>query len=81
MPSICSLISMGDLDRYVDSHDLAEGLYIKCEDPATGTVIGRYKWVRASFLTAVTDSGSHWHSRPIVANQLAEGVDLFDQTG
>ena len=64
-----------------DSHDLAEGLYIKCEDPATGTVIGRYKWVRASFLTAVTDSGSHWHSRPIVANQLAEGVDLFDQTG
>jgi hypothetical protein len=60
-----------------DSSDLAEGLYIKVEDPVTNLVLARYKWVRASFLTAVLDSGSHWHSRPIVANQLAEGVDLF----
>jgi hypothetical protein len=64
-----------------DASDLAEGLYLKAEDPATGTVIGRYKWVRASFLTAVLDSGSHWHSRPIVANRLADGVDLFETTG
>jgi len=60
-----------------DGSDLAEGLYIKVEDLGTELVVARYKWVRASFLTAVTDSGSHWHSRPIVANQLAEGVDLF----
>ena len=57
--------------------DFAEGLYIKVEDPDTNLVLARYKWVRASFLTAVTDSGSHWHSRPIVANGLADGVDLF----
>jgi hypothetical protein len=60
-----------------DSSEFAEGLYVKVEDLATGTVTARYKWIRASFLTAVVDSGSHWHSRPIVANQLADGVDLF----
>lgn len=60
-----------------DASDLAEGLYLKVEDPETGIVLDRYKWVRASFLTAVVDSGSHWLTRPIVANQLAEGVDLF----
>lgn len=64
-----------------DASDLAEGLYFKVEDPSTGVVLARYKWVRASFLTTVVDSGSHWHSRPIVANQLADGVDLFDPTG
>jgi hypothetical protein len=40
-------------------------------------VLERYKWIRASFLTAVVDSGSHWLSRPIVPNQLAEGVNLW----
>jgi hypothetical protein len=60
-----------------DPTDLAEGLYIKVEDPETGVVLARYKWIRASFLTAVVDSGSHWLARPIVPNQLAEGVDLF----
>lgn len=60
-----------------DPSDLAEGLYIKVEDPARGVVLGRYKWVRASFLTAVVDSGSHWLARPIVPNRLAAGVDLF----
>jgi hypothetical protein len=58
-----------------DPTDLAEGLYVKVED--AGTVIARYKWIRASFLTAVVDSGSHWLNRPIVANRLAPGVDLF----
>jgi hypothetical protein len=58
-------------------HDAAEGLYIKVEDLATGLVVGRYKWVRASFLTAVVDSGSHWLARPIVPNRLADDVDLF----
>ena len=52
-----------------------EGLYIK--DEQDGVVRRRYKYVRASFLTAVRDSESHWLSRPIVPNGLAEGVDLF----
>jgi len=64
-------------DNQTDLSDLAEGLYIKVEDPATGTVTGRYKWIRASFLTAVVESGSHWLARPIVPNQLAPGVELF----
>lgn len=41
--------------------------------------VGRYKWVRASFLTRVVDSGSHWLDRPIVPNQLADGVSLFPE--
>jgi hypothetical protein len=60
-----------------DSSDLAEGLYVKVEDVERGVVIARYKWIRASFLTAVVDSGSHWLARPIVPNRLADGVDLF----
>lgn len=63
--------------RETDPHDHAEGLYIKVEDPTTGLVLARYKWIRASFLTAVVDSGSHWLARPIVPNRLADGVDLF----
>jgi len=69
-----------DLDRCAretDPSEQAEGLYIKVEDPATGLVLARYKWVRASFLTAVVDSGSHWLARTIVPNRLADGVDLF----
>jgi hypothetical protein len=52
-------------------------LYIKVEDPATGVVLARYKWIRASFLSSVLDSGSHWLDRPIVPNQLADSVELF----
>lgn len=58
-----------------DPSELAEGLYIKREHG--GRVVGRYKFVRASFLGAVLDSGSHWLARPIVPNALAPGVDLF----
>ncbi|MEQ1501899.1 MAG: RNA ligase family protein [Myxococcota bacterium] len=68
----------GQVDRAVaetDGSDLAEGLYVKVEQD--GVVTGRYKWVRASFLDAVAASGSHWLDRPIVANRLAPGVDLF----
>ena len=39
----------------------------------------RYKWVRASFLTSVVDSGSHWLKRPIIPNQLRAGVNLFER--
>lgn len=58
-----------------DSEDLSEGLYLKVEDQ--GVVQARYKLVRPSFLTAVQDSGSHWLSRPILPNLLAEGAELY----
>jgi hypothetical protein len=58
-----------------DPSDEMEGLYVKVEED--GRVAARYKWVRKSFLTSVVDSGSHWLSRPIVPNRLAEGVVLF----
>ena len=61
-----------------DSSDLMEGLYIKVEEE--GRVVERYKYIRASFLTAVLDSGTHWLRRPIVPNGLAEGEDLFGGT-
>lgn len=61
--------------RETDPDDASEGLYLKVE--ADGVVTARYKWVRASFLTSVLDSGSHWLARPIVPNRLADGVDLF----
>ncbi|HEX4948478.1 MAG TPA: RNA ligase family protein [Blastocatellia bacterium] len=61
--------------QQTDGSDLAEGLYIKVEEH--GRVIERYKFVRASFLQAVADSGGHWMDRPILPNQLRTGCDLF----
>lgn len=61
--------------KETDPSDWMEGLYVKVEEQ--GRVIERYKFIRASFLTTVLDSGSHWLRRPIVPNQLATGVDLF----
>lgn len=58
-----------------DAADEMEGLYVKVEEG--GEVVERYKFVRYSFMTAVTDSDSHWHDRPIIPNQLADGVALF----
>ncbi len=55
--------------------DLAEGLYIKVEEE--GRVVERYKYIRASFLQTVFDSGSHWMDRPILPNQLRDGGNLF----
>jgi hypothetical protein len=60
-----------------DPTDLAEGLYLKEE--RAGSVVRRFKWVRASFLQAVFDADSHWLDRPILPNILADGVDLFAQ--
>lgn len=59
----------GKLLAQTDASDLAEGLYIK--DETEGHVSARYKYVRASFLQAVEDSGGHWRDRPIPPNQLA----------
>ncbi len=61
--------------RQTDASDLMEGLYIKVEEQ--GQVVERYKYVRYDFLNAILDSGSHWMRRPILPNQLAEGVNLF----
>jgi len=61
--------------RQTDDSDLSEGLYIKVE--AEGRVVKRYKFVRASFLQAVSDSGSHWIDRPLIPNQLREGCDIW----
>lgn len=69
-------------DRVVaetDPSDLGEGLYLKHEDG--NCVIGRYKFIRESYLQAVATSGSHWQDRPIVPNQLAPGVDIFAGAG
>ena len=52
-----------------------EGLYIKVE--RDGQVVERYKQVRASFLTAIQDSASHWLDRPIVPNGLRADADLY----
>ena len=52
-----------------------EGLYIKVEED--GRVVERYKYVRWGFVQALVGSESHWMDRPIIPNQLAEGVDLF----
>jgi hypothetical protein len=65
--------------RETDSAGLSEGLYIKVEDG--GRVAGRFKFVRPGFTQAVDDSGEHWLNRPIIPNQLREGVDLFASNG
>jgi hypothetical protein len=62
--------------RETDPEDAMEGLYVKHE--IGDQLVGRYKWIRPSFLQAVLDSGSHWLQRPIVPNRLAPGVGLFE---
>lgn len=61
--------------RETDDSDTMEGLYLKVEE--NGRVVERYKFVRASFLNAILDSGTHWLNRPIVPNQLREAVDIY----
>ena len=55
--------------RQTDWSDLMEGLYIKVEED--GRVTDSFKLVRPDFLTTVTDSESHWQSRPILPYRLA----------
>jgi len=56
--------------RETDPTRTMEGLYIKVEEG--GEVVERVKFVRASFLQCVNASQSHWLSRPIIPNLLAE---------
>ncbi|GAA2593600.1 RNA ligase family protein [Actinomadura fulvescens] len=58
-----------------DRSDDMEGLYIKVEED--GLTVDRFKWVRPSFLTAISESGTHWQDRPIVANGLADPEVLY----
>ena len=81
-PSTCrtpnwreALAATGAPDGETDTSEDMEGLYIKIEDG--DATVGRCKWVRASFLTAVLDSGSHWADRPIVPNQLADPAVMY----
>lgn len=61
-----------------DATGTIKGLYLTAEQD--GRVVARAKFVRGSFSNAVLDSGSHWLDRPIVPNQLREGVDIFAPT-
>ena len=54
--------------------NLMEGLYLRTE--ADGVVTGRAKIVRPEFVERVKLS-THWQSQTMVANQLAEGVDIW----
>ena len=54
--------------RETDMSMTMEGLYLKIEE--NGCVADRVKYVRASFLQTVEESGTHWLDRPIVPNGL-----------
>ncbi|MGB3267619.1 MAG: RNA ligase family protein [Microcoleus sp.] len=62
--------------KETDPSNMMEGLYIKIEED--GIVKARYKYVRASFLTAIKNAEGHWLNRPIVPNFLRPGADLFN---
>ena len=61
--------------QQTDKSDLSEGLYLKVEDDEQ--VLARYKLVRPDFTQTILDSGSHHAARPLIANQLAPGADLY----
>lgn len=61
--------------RQTDPSGLMEGIYIKIEEEEETT--GRLKYVRSSFLNTISDSETHWASRPIIPNRLKKGTDLF----
>ncbi|MFB4317195.1 RNA ligase family protein [Actinomadura sp. 21ATH] len=58
-----------------DAAEEMEGLYVKVEEG--GRTVGRFKWVRPGFLTAILDAGTHWQDRPIVPNGLADPEVLY----
>ena len=61
--------------KHTDHSDLMEGVYIKWEED--GRVMGRYKFVRADFVSLIVDNQEHHSNLPPIPNLLAEGVDLF----
>ena len=63
--------------KETDPSRLMEGLYIKVE--CGRYVENRFKIVRNSFLTTVIQSETQWLNRPVIPNQLAKGVDIFNE--
>lgn len=63
--------------KQTDTTNLMEGIYIKIEDEEY--VLGRMKYVRASFLNTIMDSETHWANRPIIPNKLKSGIDIFSE--
>lgn len=63
--------------KQTDNTELMEGLYIKIEDE--DYVLGRMKYVRASFLNTIMDSETHWVNRPIIPNRLKCGINIFSE--
>jgi hypothetical protein len=61
--------------KETDASDYSEGLYLKVEEE--GQVVERLKFVRASFLTSILESETHWLNRPIIPNQLRDGIQLY----
>jgi hypothetical protein len=59
--------------RETDDETRMEGLYIKVEEG--GVVQERYKYIRATFLSRVLASESHWLDRPIIPNGLSAGAE------
>ncbi|MCL4218026.1 MAG: DNA ligase [Candidatus Hydrogenedentes bacterium] len=68
-------LDVDEVCAQADTSGLMEGLYIKVEDE--DVVKERYKFLRTSFLQSAPDTGSKWQDRPIIANQLRKGVDIF----
>lgn len=58
------------LREQLDRRPAREGLYFKIED--RDSVIDRFKWVRPSFTQVVQDAGTHWMTRPRLANRLRD---------
>jgi hypothetical protein len=65
--------------RETDASSTMEGLYVKVEEG--GVVKERYKFIRASFLAAVSNADGHWLARPILPNRLAPGAELIGGGG
>ena len=61
--------------QQTDMTGLMEGLYLKVEEG--GFVQERYKLVRADFVNLITENEEHHIDRPILANLLIKGTDLF----
>lgn len=68
-------VSLAVARAQTDPSELMEGLYLKVEED--GQVVERLKFVRRDFLTTIVDAGDHWRERPIIANLLRPGVDLY----
>ena len=64
--------ALDELLKQCDQSDIAEGLYIKWEDEEQ--VLGRYKYVRRSFIENIINSGTHLIDREPFYNISVQGV-------